>query len=130
MKVLHVAEIIAGGITTYLSECIPYQVKRYGAENVYILGPQTQTSALQKTAGRISTFRRKTRLRGIFCLAFQLLKVHRAVRPDVIHAHSTLAGAVVRILSPLLRSKIVYCPHGWAFDMDCSPHTIRLIKLI
>ncbi|MEA2152841.1 MAG: hypothetical protein QOI18_1074 [Solirubrobacteraceae bacterium] len=46
----------------------------------------------------------------------RFVRIARSVRPDVIHAHSSKAGAVVRLaklFSP--RLPVVYTPHGYAF---------------
>lgn len=46
----------------------------------------------------------------------QLVRITRSVRPDVIHAHSSKAGAIVRlakVFSP--RLPVVYTPHGYSF---------------
>lgn len=40
----------------------------------------------------------------------------RRVRPDLVHAHSSKAGAVARIARPAFaRASLVYTPHGYAF---------------
>jgi glycosyltransferase involved in cell wall biosynthesis len=46
----------------------------------------------------------------------RLASVVRDVRPDVIHAHSSKAGAIVRLARVLApRTPVVYTPHGYAF---------------
>jgi glycosyltransferase involved in cell wall biosynthesis len=42
------------------------------------------------------------------------------MRPDIVHLHSSFAGAVVRAFLPGSRGTphIVYSPHGWSFAMD------------
>jgi glycosyltransferase involved in cell wall biosynthesis len=43
-------------------------------------------------------------------------RIVRRVRPDVIHAHSSKAGAVARLAKPLNPSvPVLYTPHGYAF---------------
>lgn len=38
---------------------------------------------------------------------------------DIIHLHSTFAGLIGRltVLTTRQRPKVIYCPHGWAFNM-------------
>jgi glycosyltransferase involved in cell wall biosynthesis len=46
---------------------------------------------------------------------YQLLKIIRQVKPDLIHAHSSKAG-LVRLLRPFLPSiPIIYTPHAFSF---------------
>jgi glycosyltransferase involved in cell wall biosynthesis len=59
-------------------------------------------------------------------MALALASVVRETRPDVIHAHSSKAGAVARIarsLSPHL--PLIYTPHGYAFAGHFSSATQR-----
>jgi glycosyltransferase involved in cell wall biosynthesis len=39
----------------------------------------------------------------------------RAVRPDIVHAHSSKAGAVARLARTAHRVPVIYTPHGYAF---------------
>ena len=42
----------------------------------------------------------------------------RAVRPDVIHAHSSIGGAIARLAISKKRIPIVYTPHCFAFERE------------
>jgi glycosyltransferase involved in cell wall biosynthesis len=42
-------------------------------------------------------------------------QVHRRIQPDIVHAHSSYAGAWVR-LSRVPRRRVVYTPHCFAFE--------------
>jgi len=47
---------------------------------------------------------------------FQLVQIVRRLQPDLIHAHSSKAGALVRIVYPTGRLPVVYTPHCYAFE--------------
>ena len=60
---------------------------------------------------------------------------HAAVQtfePDCIHLHSTFAGAIGRIGLALSRNRppMVYCAHGWAFDMAGSLPKQAVLRLV
>ncbi len=122
MRVLHVAETIKGGIASHLDEILPSQMQQYGSDNVRLLGPEDHFQylesvprhALHKLGGGEGRPKRTLRL------AWRIRQMQAEFKPDVIHAHSSLAGAALRL--PLLiashRPGVVYCPHGWAFAMD------------
>ena len=50
--------------------------------------------------------------------------------PDIIYAHSSKAGAIVRISNIGLNSQCVYNPHGWAFNMHCSGIKQKIYTII
>ena len=121
---MHVCETIIGGTGSYLSEVIPYQVQRYGADNVSLLIPQTHMGFLEKSildsGVRIFTFPRPRRLSGSAYLSLHYLKRLRDFQPDIIHAHSSIAGMIVRTLRMFSKAPIVFCPHGWSMDIRGS----------
>ncbi|MFK0385445.1 glycosyltransferase family 4 protein [Agrobacterium sp. NPDC090273] len=126
-------ESIIGGTGSYLAELIPHQVREYGAENIVLLIPESQMSFLDPSvvAARpsIITFHRPRRLWGTLFLLHQYVKTLMSIKPDVVHAHSSIAGLIVRTLRCSRRAKIAFCPHGWSVDMK-SAHRIRAIAEI
>ena len=134
MKILHIAESIKGGVATYINEIGPYQTEKYGDGNVYFLIPESDAGYLTSAqAKQLITFKGKRRspitmLRFMF---FALRNIYR-VKPDIIHLHSTFAGALVRLpfLCWLKPCKIIYCAHGYAFLMDVSEWRKKVFALI
>ncbi len=125
MRLLHIAESTWGGCGTYLNEIVPLQAESTGAEQVRCLVPMQHVSHLVDVAPEmIWTFDRPDRLGGVPRLAIAIRAAVRLWKPDVIHAHSTFAGAVVRMLTCVqTMPPIIYCPHGWAFEIEQSPAT-------
>jgi glycosyltransferase involved in cell wall biosynthesis len=122
MKILHVCESIIGGTGSYLAELIPHQVAAYGRENVQLLVPETHFDfidpVIRECGAQIITFKRPTRLLGSFLLVQRYLQAVREFAPDVVHAHSSVAGIIVRVLGLRRQYRIVFCPHGWSVDMQ------------
>jgi len=121
MKILHVCESIIGGTGSYLAELIPHQVRRYGADNIALLIPESQVHFLEpgivSAAAKVMTFKRPGRLTGSFHLMASYRRALKSFDPDLVHAHSSIAGAVVRLLRASPNAGIVFCPHGWSVDM-------------
>lgn len=118
MKVLHVAETIKGGIATYLNDLVPLQ-QADDTMQVRLLVPLEQRDEVPAIpASSVGYFRRRSRSLGLPALTAALRREVSRDRPDIIHAHSTFAGLITRLLSLTSSSfpPIVYCPHGWAFD--------------
>lgn len=122
LKVLHIAETVRGGIATYLNELHPHQSASYGPGNVHYVIPSDHRSDLVNIADdAITTFPRDGRnAAGLFHMLSATMRAVRQFRPDIIHLHSSFAGLVVRPVLWLAnrRSRIVYCPHGWAFGRE------------
>ncbi|NCC02687.1 MAG: glycosyltransferase family 1 protein [Proteobacteria bacterium] len=119
MKVMHVCETVLGGIGTHLNEVLPSQKASLGKDNVRLIGPYEHLIQVPDiTTDILLTYRRVSRIWGIGVLFIIYLYQLFRFRPDIVHAHSTFAGAIVRVLAPLTRAKIVYCPHCWATDRD------------
>jgi len=124
LRVLHAAEVIKGGICTYLRETIETQRLIYGAQQVTAVVPREQASDLQVSAGVaiVGFCESRHRLLNSIRLARAVFGRIRRQRPDIVHLHSTFAGALLRPLLALRhpRLPVVYCPHGWAFFRDQS----------
>ncbi len=41
----------------------------------------------------------------------------KSVKPDVVYCHSSFAGGLGRMAAIGLHCKVVYNPHGWAFNI-------------
>lgn len=122
LKVLHVAETARGGIATYLNELHPHQSASFGRGNVHYVVPSDHRRDLAHIEDdAVTTFPRDGRNAiGLFRMLFATMRAVRQFRPDIIHLHSSFAGLVVRPVLSLAyrRSRIVYCPHGWAFGRE------------
>ncbi|GHT07339.1 glycosyl transferase family 1 [Bacteroidia bacterium] len=61
-------------------------------------------------------------------------KIRRLIKsynPDIIYCHSSKGGALGRLASlGIKNTKIIYNPHGWAFNMDCSKLKRKLYVFI
>ncbi|RQW63883.1 glycosyltransferase family 4 protein [Vibrio viridaestus] len=117
MRILHVAETVVGGIATYLNFLEKIHDDEQSIHNVYLL-PDSQAKYI---SGEIVTFKRDSRgLSAILQMMLAFIKTYKKVKPDVIFLHSSFAGLVrlIAIFNPEIKSKIIYCSHGWSFDME------------
>jgi glycosyltransferase involved in cell wall biosynthesis len=109
--VLHVVESLGSGVATALED----YVRSTPAYLHIVLGWRrsgAQTGdALDRATARVLSLPRGR--------AAQFYAVHRwirALRPDIVHAHSSYAGLYVRLAMPRCRGSVVYTPHGFAFE--------------
>lgn len=118
-KVLHVAETAQGGVGTYIDQIVPLQVADLGAMQVKVIGPAQHLKQIGSVdPNLLVSFDRPARsIASVIALSITIMRVSSEFKPDVIHAHSTFAGLIVRVAFAFRRHRpaIIYCPHGWAF---------------
>jgi glycosyltransferase involved in cell wall biosynthesis len=132
-RVLHVAETLVGGIATYLIELLPAQVNELGENCVAILIPEEHTQHLPQMRGvRIYTYPRSGRnIQSLLALYKAIRSVSCVFKPQIIHAHSSFAGATVRTQvfpSGIPRPRLVYSANGWVFLRDVAPWKNTITK--
>ena len=119
-RVLHVGEVVRGGIATYLRSTIPTQRERYGDDGVLGLYPAEFADDLRDVflAPRLAPWRKRGP-GSLFRFGLAVASAIRDLNPDLVHAHSTFAGFFVRVVMLSMPRKrrpiVVYCAHGWAF---------------
>lgn len=134
IRILHVAEVVQAGVGTYLEEVAGFQLREFGAGAVRLVVPQQQIGYLQGLDPAVLRGFPRTGRNPASLWAFgrAVLAEVRAFRPDIVHVHSSFAGAVarpmIRLCSP--RPKVVYCAHCWSFLMQTSPWHRRAFTLI
>ncbi|WP_447746957.1 glycosyltransferase family 4 protein [Pseudomonas nicosulfuronedens] len=124
MKILHITESFGGGVTS--------------AINSYILNSQQHEHYLLASVRKGDTTGEESQ--GLFkhmeLVPRRLSSLARVkpyidrVQPDVIHLHSTYAGALVRALPFIPTQKIVYTPHGFAFLRGDHPMMLKAYRAI
>ena len=134
MKVLHCAETIKGGVASYLRELLRLQQQDFGAESVAVVVPASQLRELPVADGVhvYSYSDHRGRIGNSFALARVVLAKVKEFQPEIVHIHGTYAGATVRPVLAFLARKVrlMYCPHGWAFDRPLSKLGATSVRLV
>ena len=125
MRILHVAESVKGGCGTYINQLVHAQMADPNVESVHVVLPDAhvvQVPDIPEPNRTLFTSRGRS-FASLWALWRATARVLEAFQPDCVHLHSTFAGAVGRIGMALQRNRpsIVYCAHGWAFDIAGSP---------
>ena len=123
MKVLHVAECI-GGVDRYLRCLLKYST----CENIMILSQLYNKEDYEGLAAHVEIMH-MTHGIGVSAIkeAMELRERIKKNNPDVVYAHSSIAGAVTRMACIGLNVKVVYNPHGWSFNMESRKKKIFII---
>jgi len=134
MRILHVAESVMGGCGTYLNQIVQAQIADPAISDIRVILPDAHAAQVPDVPGsllRLFYYPARS-ARSMVTLARTIRTEVRSFRPDCVHLHSTFAGLLGRLLlgfSPR-RPRIIYCAHGWAFDMDRAAWKNRLIGLL
>jgi glycosyltransferase involved in cell wall biosynthesis len=142
VRILHIAESARGGVGSYLNEMIPaideWQANQGLGWRARVLMPVEDRSMLERVPDAlVETYSRNARdLPAFGRLAIASWRVIGEFRPDIIHLHSTFAGAIIRPLLVAARRwfqlnlGIVYSPHGFAFQITGSSRRQRVVARI
>lgn len=139
VRILHVAESARGGVGTYLNEVLPelrhWRDSDGRACQMRVVLPAEDRFMLEHVDdGDVITYPREARnLPALGRLARTCWQAIVDFRPDIVHLHSSFAGVVVRplLLAVRLRHglkpKVIYSPHGWAFQMNGTARRQKMI---
>jgi glycosyltransferase involved in cell wall biosynthesis len=134
LKILHVSESLIGGPASYLQEVLPFQTRELSPENVILLAPSAHVSHLGgEFDGVVEKYNRSGRNLVSLCrLALALRRSLQLHQPDVVHLHSSFAGAIGRlVMLPMrVRPRTLYCAHCWSFDRKKRSPIVNLWERI
>lgn len=136
MKILHAAETIKGGVATVLKQLVAAQQDDKGSYQIQCLIPADQAEELDTAhAENVVKWERKGRSIGaLFSFASAFCRTVIKFKPDVVHLHSSFAGVIGRacllLLWPVVRPKVVYCPHAFSFLMQTSNGKKKIYSFI
>ncbi len=134
MRVLHITQSIAGGPASYFEEIAEFQTSAFGPDGVRFLVPAGNRHHLPSLqSSQILEFAPCGRsLVGLLALAAAASAAVKQFDPAVVHLHSTYAGVVVRptMMFATRSRKVVYCAHGWSFEMEVPTWKRNVFALI
>ncbi|HFU3730803.1 TPA: glycosyltransferase [Streptococcus suis] len=120
-KVLMVCEAFGGGVFTYVSQLCNDMVDEFEVYLAYSIRPQTPKNYRDFLDEKINLI--ELRYMGVNNLAnisnnlkviSELRQIEETVKPDIIHLHSSVAGAYGRIAFNGKKNEVIYTPHGYA----------------
>ena len=121
--IVHVVERTRGGVATHVAELMTLQRAsgRWGRV-VLIADPRFLEPELLAAADVVLPYRSTRSPSELFSSTREVQNLIAEVAPAVVHLHSSFPGVYGRLLAAddAEAPAIVYCPHGWAFEMECS----------
>ena len=119
-KIMHIAQS-AGGVERYINMFVKnMDFSKY--ENILVCSFDYEHTQFEKfvSAFEYVDMTREINLKSDILSIIKIRKLIKKYKPDVIYLHSSKAGALGRIADIGLKNKVMYNPHGWAFNMNCN----------
>ena len=117
MKIVHILEC-AGGVERYLEMLAP-RLKKEGIEQSIVCSHSVNLDKLKDNANAcyVTDMRQTFNPLAVVKIIRQVRKAIIASHPDIVYCHSSFAGVFGRLAAIGTHCKVVYNPHGWAFNM-------------
>ena len=129
IRILHVAQA-AGGVDRYLRMLFKY-LDKDKFENILVCSQDFRKEDYVDLVVSYETLKMGRAIgRNDISLIFAIRKAIKKYKPDIVYAHSSKAGAVVRIADIGIKNVCIYNPHGWAFNMRTTEKRQRLYTMI
>ncbi|WP_242982774.1 glycosyltransferase [Faecalibacterium prausnitzii] len=131
-KILYIVEAMGGGVFTYIVDLANELVDTYDMYIAYAVRKQTPSNYKDYFDKRIHLIEVKNFARAInatkdIAAFFEIRKIAKEIKPDIIHLHSSKAGALGRFAFSGKRVPLFYTPHGYSFLMQNSSEARRKI---
>lgn len=131
-KILYIVEAMGGGVFTYIVDLANELVNSYDMYIAYAVRKQTPENYKDYFDKRIHLIEVENFARAInpskdIAAFFEIRKIAKRVRPDIIHLHSSKAGALGRLAFNGKKVPVFYTPHGYSFLMQNSSSKKRKI---
>ena len=113
---MHIVES-AQGVERYMSMLLPLLEKRY--EQYLVCSMKFEPDNYTKIVDKVVQLDMKRSL-SLFRICKTLFLIRKEIKkeePDILYCHSSFGGVFGRVAAIGLHCKIVYNPHGWAFNM-------------
>lgn len=127
IKIMHIAEC-AGGVKRYLEHLLKY-INKSNFENILVLSQLYNIDDFAELASdtEIIDIPHKIFTLKIILAIKNIRRLVIKYNPDIVYAHSSIAGGITRLACIGLKKKVVYNPHGWSFNMQSSKKIIYII---
>ncbi|MCM1180029.1 MAG: glycosyltransferase [Clostridium sp.] len=122
-RILFIVEAMGGGVFTYVSDLVNELVNTYDMFVAY--GVRSQTPANFRSYFdesvhliKVQNFKRSINPVKDIKAYFEIQDIAKSIKPDIIHLHSSKAGALGRFAFNGYKVPVFYTPHGYSFLMQ------------
>ncbi len=129
-KIMHIVQS-PGGVERYIQMFLKY-IDKSKYENVLVCSKDYNR---EYYLDFVSVFEYVDMIREVNLIhdlksIVSVRKLIKKYKPDIVYCHSSKAGAIGRIADFGLHNIVVYNPHGWSFNMECSKKKKMFYQLV
>lgn len=129
-KILYLVEAMGGGVVTYIETLANGLIDEFDFTIAYGKRDQTPEDLEEHFDKRVRLFEIKHFTRPVnpikdYLARKEIKKLIKEEKPDLIHLHSSKAGALGRLFFCKDDYKMVYTPHGYSFLMQDAKLIMR-----
>lgn len=119
-KILHLVEAFGSGVFTFLVDLVNATDEEYDVTIAYGVREETIENFKDYFSDRvkfvrIENFTRRIDPKKDWKAIGEVKKIVKELQPDIVHMHSSKAGAIGRIAIHAKGRKLLYNPHGFSF---------------
>lgn len=131
-KLLYIVEAMGGGVFTYIVELSNALSEKYDVYIAYATRKQTPENYKEYFNGNIHLIEVKNFTRSVKSTKdikafFEIRRIAKKIKPDIIHLHSSKAGVLGRWAFNGRKVPIFYTPHGYSFLMESISKKKRFV---
>lgn len=118
MNIMHIAQC-AGGVDRYLSMLLPL-LRQKNLRQTFICSQDYKSEEYVDKVDEVEQLDMGQSLNPLTIIGSitQIRRLVKKYHPDIVYCHSSMAGGMGRLACLGLPVKIIYNPHGWAFNMQ------------
>lgn len=134
-KILYVVECLSTGIFSYIVDLTSELINEYDIYIAHGVREQTPSNYKEYFDKRVNLIKVENFTRAInptkdIAAFSELKRIVSEVNPDIIHLHSSKAGALGRLAFNGKKIPVFYTPHGYSFLMEnCNPIKRAVYKM-
>lgn len=130
IRVLHVAEP-AGGVDIYLKTLFRYSDPSK-VENILVCSQNYDTRDYRDVTDAVEQIHMEHEVSALDDgrSVRMIRELIERYSPDIVYAHSSKAGALLRMADIGIRNRVLYNPHGWSFNMRIDQKSRRKYAMI
>lgn len=122
-KILHIVEAMGGGVFTYIVELANGISEEFDVTIAFGIRKETPENYRDYFDDRVKLVKVKNFVRNVNPIkdalaCVELRKIIKDTQPEIIHLHSSKAGALGRLVFTSSKYKMFYTPHGYSFLME------------